>query len=1467
MSDIILPPDSPEMLIMGDAYKNALTPKLSAEKRAKEADAERNKSDGKFKYASSAIAMAPGSWIKTSQSSGVNNIMTEPSWFSPLHTAQNWQIASKRREVMQWCRFFYESEPKVGAAIDFYCFTPDTQILMSNGQQKSISSVKPGEYVRSHDGSVNKVIRKFSRTSNEQILKIYISGLTTGPLKTTPNHKILVERNGAIDFIDAKELTDNDYLLTPCGYNNCVSKDISVDNNFAWLLGIYAAEGCGIPYEHFSKDGKLEKHFKGVKFTLNLIEKDTIAQEIVTKIKKIYGDCKISVKNIAETNTCIVSAYGRDIADDLHGLCPGTSSFGTKRLIPYVMKWHKDNLMHLLSGFLSGDGCFNKHNGFHGVGVCKSLCEQISSICSILSIEHSLTKARVAKDNKQTCYNVRISRRACSRLQKITSKVYDYSINEKFIRNIPYFVNEKYIYRKIRKIEKEIYNGDLYDLEIENQHSYVANQVSVHNSQFPMNGFELECKKKKIIEYYKHYVVNRLNLNEIFKQISKEYFMLGDVFIHLDVDCPICKGSAINPETNQQCDHPDGAFKRVVILNPDWIEVKKTSMVDEAAIVMIPDEELTNIVHKREPKAIFDRIPMWIKKLVAEKKPIPLSPRTVSHLKHMPVPYGPYGTSLIRRLFTILAYKTKLMSANWIVAERLILPVRVVKIGSDDRPATSADIIDIQQQIAATANDPNLTIVTHHNFSYDWYGSSGKILQVTQEMDFISKEILDGFMLNQALLNGEMCIPEADRMLTKDGLKNLSQVSKDDEIATFNKETGMLEYQKPTAIHVYDWDGDLIHFQTDRIDFACTPNHRMLYQKRDHDEWIVDTADTLKDRDKFRKTVDWVGNLEAKQVQSLRIHGHDIPFSDFLKIIAYYVSEGHIQKETRKTRSTYKKPQSVHLSQTEKGKGWTDLIELSKDATYNVCKTRHGFAIHDTHFAQWMSATFGELSHNKKIPAWIKNQPKEELRQLLGYLINGDGCLRTRDKSGPKKYYAYFTKSDHLRDDVIEIALKCGYFPRFRKRRNIWEITFSDYDLGQETIPLESKKYKTKTRMPYKGKVWCVAVPNSFIITERNGKLMISGNSGYQSANVGVETLIRRIESWRHTLAEWCEKNIFLPIAEMQGFIDEEKSRELGETCYLYPKIKWNDLQLRDQTTWHNMLFQLHQTQVISTQTLMEKFGLDYDQEVKRMRHEQLQSGAGMGNMGAGAGGMGGAGAGGMGGAGGDMGAGGAGGMPMNPMDGGMGAGGIGLGGPAGAMGGGDMGAAAGASPMKITKKGKGGNEKEQHQVQTPMIKLTRIEQEMANMLLDVASNTNISSNMIKAQFPVQNPGGGKPFMIDFAIPQIKLGMECDGEIYHSTEEQEANDKERDFLLAQKGWTILRFDDKSIDDAPHAIKQTIAQFIMKLRNKNKTASTETIQPHLFTSNENKLIRLIGEESYDKYFSQIDERVLNNSAEK
>ena len=72
-------------------------------------------------YAPSATART-GHNLYRYGSSGL--IYGQPQFFSPVHTPINWQIPAKRREIYQWLRFFYENEPKVASAIDFYSLYP-----------------------------------------------------------------------------------------------------------------------------------------------------------------------------------------------------------------------------------------------------------------------------------------------------------------------------------------------------------------------------------------------------------------------------------------------------------------------------------------------------------------------------------------------------------------------------------------------------------------------------------------------------------------------------------------------------------------------------------------------------------------------------------------------------------------------------------------------------------------------------------------------------------------------------------------------------------------------------------------------------------------------------------------------------------------------------------------------------------------------------------------------------------------------------------------------------------------------------------------------------------------------------------------------------------------------------------------------------------------------------------------------
>lgn len=58
---------------------------------------------------------------------------------------------------------------------------------------------------------------------------------------------------------------------------------------------------------------------------------------------------------------------------------------------------------------------------------------------------------------------------------------------------------------------------------------------------------------------------------------------------------------------------------------------------------------------------------------------------------------------------------------SWIFGKsRKTRRVLVVKVGNDERPAGPADIADAQQQLAAVANDPSLTLITHHAISFEY---------------------------------------------------------------------------------------------------------------------------------------------------------------------------------------------------------------------------------------------------------------------------------------------------------------------------------------------------------------------------------------------------------------------------------------------------------------------------------------------------------------------------------------------------------------------------------------------------------------------------------------------------------------------------------------------------------------------------------------------------------------------------
>jgi very-short-patch-repair endonuclease len=403
--------------------------------------------------------------------------------------------------------------------------------------------------------------------------------------------------------------------------------------------------------------------------------------------------------------------------------------------------------------------------------------------------------------------------------------------------------------------------------------------------------------------------------------------------------------------------------------------------------------------------------------------------------------------------------------------------------------------------------------------------------------------------------------------------------------------------------------------------------------------------------------------------------------------------------------------------------------------------------------------------------------------------------------------------------------------------------------------------------------------------------------------------MAQRLETFRREVAHWIEMNIFLPVAKWNGFVIEG---ERGQEEIIYPRIKFDDLQLRDDTGKLQMLVTANQNGVISNVSLIEAFGLDSDQEIERLRYEQganfmsdqsfgtpnislsFQSG-GVTGQGFGAGDMGGA--------------------PPAPD--------LGVGGAPGAAPTDAAAPPAGAPPAAapaptassmltsyrlaseivnsiyqdrldllnksdkvrtaskkikssahegflmslrpVTGRASLGPLADEYDglfgvIDTPFVggslsyplnnyainelqsysssqndsvkkvvakKLENINQpKMFTSLEKKLYGLLMSLNMPFPLYAQYSAGPTFDYQLDAAIPNLKIGLEADGEIWHNNPDKIAKDKRRDSELAVNGWVIVRFTDKELQDHPQDCLNVLINAIKKRTGQSSDSNGE-----------------------------------------
>lgn len=117
---------------------------------------------------------------------------------------------------------------KIVIATDEDCLDENTLVITEKGPKK-IKSIDYDDKIMTHDGSYESV-RKITQTKKDEQMEIQVNGET---FITSLYHRLIVQRDGDIQEIYAKDLKKTDFLLlqkTEENHKNIITKDLDLKN-------------------------------------------------------------------------------------------------------------------------------------------------------------------------------------------------------------------------------------------------------------------------------------------------------------------------------------------------------------------------------------------------------------------------------------------------------------------------------------------------------------------------------------------------------------------------------------------------------------------------------------------------------------------------------------------------------------------------------------------------------------------------------------------------------------------------------------------------------------------------------------------------------------------------------------------------------------------------------------------------------------------------------------------------------------------------------------------------------------------------------------------------------------------------------------------------------------------------------------------------------------------------------------
>ena len=365
------------------------------------------------------------------------------------------------------------------------------------------------------------------------------------------------------------------------------------------------------------------------------------------------------------------------------------------------------------------------------------------------------------------------------------------------------------------------------------------------------------------------------------------------------------------------------------------------------------------------------------------------------------------------------------------------------------------------------------------------------------------------------------CYSADTEFLTAHGWQHFDDIADDVPLATlfWNRDGDAMthrrflgvEYQRPTQSFEGSFTGNLFHFFGHHTDVLVTPNHRMLARPvsrktGDVGEWQLEEAALLPDS--FDVLVGVAPRTHAFSYDAL-FEDLPLPAPAYLALMGWYLSDGYISWRGDR-------PYSCRISQKKGGKLSWHMARFLADhcgeegpvnaSLYDYERAPNSKRampmierVLDVRHPELVRRLYADCGRGekKRIPRWVFGLSRRLMERLFDALVRGDGTIR---RSTPDQSVIYYSSSSDLADDVQELAFHCGWESA---RWGPYQGTRAG-ECAMYQVHVNKKAPRTRRLIRNQNlrlipvenhRIVCFTVPNGVLITRRNGKIGVHGNS------------------------------------------------------------------------------------------------------------------------------------------------------------------------------------------------------------------------------------------------------------------------------------------------------------------------------------------------------------------------------------